>query len=117
MPKTGAWPAIIYRHSDGYPKGAGVDLRAFLKECNELRDSRLNDASYLAARYVVFLARQFSPADPKFSLDLLSVGVCLHDPSDIEYRYTVDCDDIGENGLPALKCTRAHSTEDVPIPE
>ena len=52
--------AIIYRHSDGYPSGAGRDLLSFLKECKKLKDSRLSDSSYLAAKYIVFLADMFN---------------------------------------------------------
>ena len=52
--------AIIYRHSDGYPEGAGRDLISFLKECKALPDPRLYDAPYLAAKYVVFLANMFN---------------------------------------------------------
>ena len=104
--------AIIYRHTDGYPEKAGVDLQAFLKECKKLPDSRLNDPSYLAARYVVYLARD------ALSPNFISVGVCLEDPSDIEYRYTVDCSSIGKDGLPDVKCTNAHNDEEpIPIPD
>jgi len=105
--------AIIYRHSDGYPEGAGRDLISFLKQCKALRDSRLDDPSYLAARYVVFLADMFNNRyDSKTGnrirneskLDFISVGVMPDDPCDIEYRYTVDCGKIGKNGLPEVKC-------------
>lgn len=93
--------AIIYRHADGYPTGAGADIYAFLKEVAEnVQDTRFDDASYLAAKYVVFLAREFSVdydfsvspmvTKPKASpLDFLSVGVMQDDPGDIEYRYTI----------------------------
>jgi hypothetical protein len=91
--------AIIYRHWDGYPEGAGKDLMDFLKRVETFLDSRLTDPSYLAARYVAFLADLFAPKpdeprpgqsmDP---LDFISVGVVRQDPSDIEYRYVVICD-------------------------
>src|SRR5512146_1510510 len=92
--------AIIYRHSDGYPEGAGKDLRDFLRACQKLKDSRLDDPSYLAAKYVVFLADKFvrrydygknqeipSP-NPRH---LRAVGDLMQDPVDIAYRYVVDC--------------------------
>jgi hypothetical protein len=116
-------PAIIYRHSDGYPEGAGVDLRKFLAECATLRDTRLNDPSYLAARYVVFLAQMFNrgyefkggkmiETVPKSRLDFISVGVVNKDPGDIEYRYVVDCESRGPDGMPSLKCFEVSETWD-----
>ncbi len=92
--------AIIYRHSDGYPEGAGLDLLDFLQQCSKLKDSRLTDPSYLAAKYVVYLAGMFHEIAMEFPsvygesdspLNFLSVGVCQKDPTDIEYRYVVDC--------------------------
>jgi hypothetical protein len=106
--------AIVYRHSDGYPEGAGKDLIRFLETCRDtLKDTRLNDPTFLAAKYVVFLAREFNysfnenrervPNDNPF--DFLSVGVCMQDPGDIEYRYLVDCSNIGpDTKLPRVVC-------------
>jgi len=82
--------AIIYRHSDGYPDGAGADLLRFIEETGKLSDSRHADPSYLSAKYVVFLAREFARGSNP--LDFCSVGVVSEDPGDIEYRYVVDCD-------------------------
>jgi len=31
--------AIVYRHSDGYPEGAGMDIARFLKLCKKLPDT------------------------------------------------------------------------------
>jgi len=112
--------AIIYRHADGYPSGAGADLLRFFDEVSELDDTRFSDASYLAAKYVVFLAREFSvdydwsatPAKitPKASrLDFLSVGVVRTDPGDIEYRYVVDCRET-INGRPKTTVIETHGT-------
>lgn len=89
--------AIIYRHSDGYPTGAGAELIEFIKVCSGLRDPRLDDAPYLAAKFVVYLAGIFAEArkgypdqyGPSHLLNFLSVGVMAHDPGDIEYRYHV----------------------------
>lgn len=94
--------AIVYRHSDGYPSEAGADIERFLHEVAEtVQDTRFGDPSYLAAKYVVFLAREFS-VDYAFTgggkwaktakasrLDFLSVGILSEDPFDIEYRYTI----------------------------
>jgi len=83
--------AIVYRHMDGYPAGAGADIELFLDEAQKLSDSRFGDPSYLAAKYVVWLARTFAPMPESRPLDFLSVGVITHDPGDIAYRYTIVC--------------------------
>ena len=119
--------AIIYRHTDGYPEGAGVDLRKFLAECAKLKDSRLNDPSYLAGKYVVFLADMFNwkynfsnseitKSRPKSRLEFVSVGVVAEDPCDIEFRYTVNCENF-EDGLPHISCVSAYSHKQVDIPQ
>lgn len=111
--------AIIYRHSDGYPEGAGRDLLAFLKECQQLRDPRLSDPSYLAAKYVVFLADMFNhhydwkakePIQVRndSKLDFLSVGIVQDDPGDIEFRYIVNCGKFDADKLPAVECYSVH---------
>ena len=85
--------AIVYRHSDGYPEGLGEDLKAFFAEvriqCGH--DTRFNDPSYLAAKWIVWDAKQHGEG-----LKFLSVGVLLEDPSDIAYRYILACDDDQE---------------------
>lgn len=94
--------AIIYRHSDGYPEVAGRDLLRFFDEVRkQTRDTRFSDPTYLAAKYVVFLAGEMSQyqtyhdgeyhPDEVKPLNFLSVGVMREDPGDIEYRYIVDC--------------------------
>lgn len=87
--------AIIYRHSDGYPSGLGRDLGKFLQEVKgNVRDNRFDDSSYLAAKFVVWQARQYTGDNSHF-LDFLSIGILAEDPGDIEYRYVVVC--TGEN--------------------
>ena len=107
--------AIIYRHADGYPDGAGSDILAFLKELHEnVEDNRLDDPSYLSAKYVVFLARLFNigyRGEVKSSpLDFISVGIMNEDPGDIEYRYEIRCQGRGE--LPIVKCFKMTSKAD-----
>ena len=84
--------AIIYRHSDGYPDGNnGVlsDLRRFFADVErQTKDTRFNNPSYLAAKFVVWQAGENAIARP---LDFLGVGVVATDPGDIEYRYIVTC--------------------------
>lgn len=119
--------AIIYRHPDGYPDRAGLDIRRFFNECKTLEDSRLIDPSYLAAKYVVFLADmfnkrteykngKFTEKKPESRLEFISVGVVLEDPGDIEYRYVIDCANIDANGLPDLKCYSEVEGKAVKIP-
>jgi hypothetical protein len=132
--------AIVYRHSDGYPKGAGVDLYKFLRRCKKLKDNRLDDDAFLAARYVVFLGEMFAvdykfkdaagklhehshnPKDPnekreftsvpkKERLDFISCGIMMKDPCDIEYRYVVDTGKM-VNGLPMVFCFKVSIDDD-----
>jgi hypothetical protein len=109
--------AIVYRHSDCYPSGAGVDLKDFLKIVKkEVKDNRFNDPNYLAAKYVVYLADMFNHSyqfttDGKdmekvrkpSKYDFLSVGVVMEDPGDIEYRYEVECSKLVK-GYPKVTC-------------
>jgi hypothetical protein len=76
----------------------GKDLIEFFKACAALSDSRLNDPTYLAAKYVVWLAGQFNKhydaekvkfVKNKSPLEFLSVGVVMEDPDDIEYKYVI----------------------------
>lgn len=92
--------AIVYRHTDGYPEGLGEDLKLFVKELKDnVSDTRFNDPSYLAAKWVVYDASQmakYSQPDiepnKRNKLVFYSVGVVSQDPGDIEYRYKVVCD-------------------------
>ena len=84
--------AKVYRHSDGYPEGLGKDLKEFLNLVKEtVPDNRFNDASYLAAKWVVHDARQMSQDPVTHPLDFLSVGIMMEDPGDIEFIYDVVC--------------------------
>jgi hypothetical protein len=117
--------AIVYRHSDGYPSGAGRDIILFLRLCKALPDSRLNDPSYLAAKYVVFLADMFNSllkrndvtgeyerVPNKSRLDFLSIGIVESDPGDIEYRYVIDCGKLIA-GKPTVTCFEVGETEKI----
>ncbi len=105
--------AQIYRHWDGYPEETGCDLLAFIQECKTLESPRLNDPSYLAAKYVVWLAGQFrkeydrardtfeEPAG-KNPLEFLSLGIIQGKPENwgADYFYVVPCDGKGDG----IKC-------------
>lgn len=94
--------AIIYRHGDGYPDGLGKDLAQFVEDVKaQTQDRRFDDASYLAAKWVVWDANYhatmgfgddgWKKGEPK-PLDFLGVGIVDDDPGDIEHRYTVIAD-------------------------
>lgn len=91
--------AIIYRHCGGYPaKGGMLDsLSEFFADVqSQTKDTRFNDPSYLAAKFVVWQAGQYRAkwdGTQSNLLDFLSLGVLMDDPSDIEYRYHVCCGD------------------------
>jgi len=84
--------ALVYKHWDGYPEEmARVFARFFAAVEAQAADTRYGDPSYLAARWVVFLAGEY--AKKGGPLDFISVGVLLADPGDIDYRYVVECNE------------------------
>ena len=96
--------AIVYRHSDGYPGAILPDLDQFFSDVeSQTKDTRFNDPSYLAAKFVVWQANRYAyhydfsreGAVRKKSamLDFLSVGIVMRDPGDIEFRYHIWCRD------------------------
>ena len=109
--------AIVYRHADGYPEGHGKDLQEFFEAVEaDTKDTRFSDPSYLASKLVVWLARKFavtydrennyepvSHADER-PLDFISVGICLQDPTDIEFLYEVDCGRFDDRKRPTVRC-------------
>ena len=93
--------AKIYRHCDGNPETMLPDLKEFFETVEkETKDHRFNDTDYLAAKFVVWQARQFSR--PAGSLNFISVGVCMNDPGDIQYTYFVNCDKFTDEGYPQV---------------
>lgn len=90
--------AIVYRHTDGYPESMLSDLDEFFQDviAQTGGDTRFNDPTYLAAKWVVWLANKFSKYSSGNLLDFLSVGIMMEDPFDIEYRYHVYCDASGD---------------------
>lgn len=82
--------AKVYRHHDGYPDGDyGVlqDLQQFFSDTEKetMGDTRFDDPSYLAAKFVVWQARQNGSG-----LKFTGVGVLLENPTDIVYEYFVN---------------------------
>ena len=98
----GETQANVYRHWDGYPEAVLPDLRRFFETIeSQTSDTRYNDPTYLAAKFVVF------QAGSEGRLDFTGVGVVLNDAGDGEYVYTVDCDNHDENGRPTVTYERA----------
>jgi hypothetical protein len=98
-------PAQVYRHWDGYPDGAGADIVKFIEELKaNIPDNRLSDASYLAARYVVWLADQFRE-EGAHRLDFLSVGIVAGYPAayGIDYLYKIVCEGPGKMKITAYR--------------
>lgn len=99
---------IVYVSNDGYPAHRGFQLLEFLRVCNEdIKSSRLTDAGRTAARFVGYMLDHYHQdalngawTDPH-PLGTINVKLCAEDPPDIEYRYTVDCSNLDEDGIPA----------------
>ena len=95
----------IYVHYDGYPENRLAELAQFFQDVKEAtRDTRFNDPTYLAAKFVVWYAGKM--AADKHPLDFLGIGVAQKDNLDIDYVYTVNCSRITEEGFPTV----SHST-------
>ena len=77
-------------------------------------DTRFDTPEYLAAKYVVWKAKQLAvryswedgkmTTPPSNPLDFLGLGVCTKDHGDIEYIYTVHCND---GNRPVVEWTEA----------
>jgi hypothetical protein len=96
------------------------DLETFFADVEaHTGDTRFTDPSYLAAKWVVWLAAMFAkPYDwskqsekdayrehldaTGCSLAFISVGVLHSEPSDIQHRYFVDCSNLDGDGRPTV---------------
>jgi hypothetical protein len=100
--------AKVYRHSDGYPTAILPDLTRFCEDvAMQTQDTRFDDPSYLAAKYVVWQAHEYArKLNEKFEyvptemLDFLGVGIVQNNPGDIDYEYFVDCS--GNGAFPSV---------------
>jgi len=80
----------LYVHYDGYPENRLPELAQFFQDVKEgTKDTRFNDPTYLAAKFVVWYASKM--AADKHPLDFLGIGVAMQDNLDSDYIYTVDC--------------------------
>ena len=98
---NGETAANIYRHGDGYPEGVLPDLNRFFEavEDQAASETRFDDASYLAAKFVVWQAGQNAEqmafdwaagkAGPVKPLNFRSVGIMSKDAGDAEFIYEV----------------------------
>jgi hypothetical protein len=97
--------ATIYRHWDNYLEAGGLDLKEFLETLRDSDfDSRFTDSSYLASKFVVYLAREFANDWNDEPLDFLSVGI-VDNRADLdmwqEFTYHI-IGEIQDNGLPKV---------------
>jgi hypothetical protein len=84
---NGKTEAIVYRHWDG--DDLEEDLNAFLDEVEkQCADTRFDDPTYLAAKFVVWQAAQYTNDQP---LNFLGVGICIDEVFQTEYNWAVSC--------------------------
>lgn len=112
--------ATIYQHCDG--DSLGKDLLKFFAEVqNQVpNDTRFNDAAYLAAKFVVWDAHRMHDMGVEYGgkkkenyLDFLSVGIVEGDYDDIAYIYTVNCEQMDDNGFPKISDMRCWTDDEI----
>lgn len=83
--------ATVYQHYDGYPQNVVSKLHRFFEAVlsKQPRDTRFDDPSYLAARFLAWAIREEdeNPLDSMTGYGILSGSL----PGDLSYRYFVDC--------------------------
>ena len=90
--------ANIYIHGDGAT--LGKRLKVFLLEVQKnVPDNRFHCASYLAAKFVVYMANKNKSDN---HLDFLSIGIVQSDAGDIKYRYKVICNEHEGRAIPKI---------------
>lgn len=99
--------ANIYVHSDGYPDYSVPRIYRFFntvqEQCERPYGTRFTDPSYLAAKFVVFLAvYEFGEYGGESVLAFGSVGIMEDDAGDGEYTYFVDCENMDDKGFPKV---------------
>lgn len=96
--------ANVYRHWDGYPSAVLQDLQQFFKDVeSQTNDTRFTDASYLAAKFVVWQALQNAESNDSCNpLNFLGVGVTNEDAGDGEFVYKLNCEKMDANGRPTI---------------
>jgi len=91
--------AKIYHHFDG--ETYGNLLEEFFKQVTkETSETRFGEASYLAAKWIVYITQKDNSIIP--SLNFLGVGIVMKDPLFCKFEYNVDCSNLRENGFPTV---------------
>ena len=105
----------IYRHYDGHPETVYADLAKFFEavESEAPDDTRFDDPSYLAAKFVVWQARQYAKAPLGIGSDspalrFTGVAPVIEDAEDGAYVFDVQCFD---RRRPSIRWRRACETE------
>ena len=95
----GTIEANIYIHGDG--DTLGERLNKFLTEVQKnVPDNRFNCPSYLAAKFVVWMAKKSKTGS--HYLDFLSIGIMQSDAGGIKYRYKVICNKLDGRAIPKI---------------
>jgi hypothetical protein len=100
--------AIIFRHGEGDPRRLGKDLISFLGFVEgNVPDTRFDDASLLAARWVVYdaILRGNPPKGrlKDFPIGFTHVRILANATDDIHFIFTVHC--YGNSVLPKITWT------------
>jgi hypothetical protein len=99
--------AIVYSHFDG--DSLDEDLKEFFADVEKQapKDTRFDDPTYLAARFVVWKAANHVASSKKHGygsgnlVDFTGIGIYMTDPSDLSCSWTVDCG--GKGKRPTVK--------------
>lgn len=103
--------ALIYKHSDGYPQGFYGGFALWKRFTDKIiKDegmygNRFDDAEYLAARFIVFLAIH---ENKEKNLNFGGIGISKDLHGDIEYLYEINCDN---SEFPAFRCKSIYRDE------
>lgn len=86
--------ALIYRHSDGYPKGVLPELLPIIREFHSKRG--LDDTEYASGRTLQALCNQYDMNMTKwgYKTDFLGYGIAKDFHGDIEYYYAVSPESV-----------------------
>ena len=96
--KLEKFEVLLYRHSDGYPKGVLPEIMPFLKGFKKKRG--LNDIEYVSARLLQHLCNEYDGIMKPLELKnghnekliftgILGYGICNQFHGDIEYLYVI----------------------------
>lgn len=116
--------ARVLKHWDGHPNTMMENIRTFfatIQKTTDNGDTRFDDASMLAARYVAFLGRMYERNYSYTTEEVTykpmafnSVRILQEDALDAEFRYTIFCNypDRPFGSLPMVKIESLRGFED-----